>query len=92
MTIREILKKKLLVARIVAFGFWLLFAASFFLPHGSKYAPLAFIPFVGFGASVLYVIFFVTCPKCGARLGQVMSSTGKTNFCPGCGTSLDSRV
>jgi hypothetical protein len=91
-TIREQLKARMFKARLVAFGFWLLFAAGMFLPKGNAYAALLFIPFVGFAASVLYVIFFVRCPKCGARLGQAMSSMSKPNFCPGCGVSFDTRT
>jgi hypothetical protein len=91
-TIRETIKSQIFKARAVAFGFWLLFAGSFFLPNESPLKPLLFIPFFGFAASVLYILFFVKCPKCGARLGQAMSSMSKPNFCPGCGVSFDTRV
>ena len=91
-TIREALKAQMFKARTISFGFWLLFAAGFFLPKGSALQPLLFIPFIGFAGSVLYIIFFVKCPKCGERLGQAMSSMTKPNFCPGCGVNFDSRV
>ena len=92
MTIRERLKAKMFKARAIGFGFWLLFAGSFFLPKNSPYAPFLLIPFVGFAGSVLYVLYFVRCPKCDARLGQSLSTTSQTNFCPGCGVSLESKV
>ena len=92
MTIREMLKGQMFKAKAIAFGFWLLFAAGFFLPERNAFQALLFIPFIGFAGSVLYILFFVKCPKCGVRLGQAMSSISKPNFCPGCGVSFDSRV
>jgi hypothetical protein len=92
MTIRETLKAQMFKAKAIAFGFWLLLAAGLFLPKGSPYQPLLLIPFVGFAGSVLYILLFIKCPKCGARLGQAMSSMSKPNFCPSCGVSFDSRV
>jgi hypothetical protein len=92
MTIREKLKARMFKARAIAFGFWLLFAAGFLLPKNSPYAFLLLVPFAGFAGTVLYMLFFVRCPKCGARLGQAMNSTSQINFCPGCGVSLESKV
>jgi hypothetical protein len=89
-TIRERLKAQMFKARVAAFGFWLLGAACMFLPKG--YETFFFVPFAGFACAVLYVLFFIKCPKCGVRLGQAMSSMGKANFCLGCGVSLDNRV
>ena len=93
MIIREKLKEQMQRARMVAFGFWLLFAAGMFLPDSlGAVRILNFIPFLGFGGSVLYIMFYVKCPKCGARLGQSLSSISKPNFCPGCGVSFDNPV
>jgi len=91
-TIRETLKAQMFKAKAIGFAFWLLFAAGFFLPKGSELQPLMIVPFVGFAGSVLYMLVFVKCPKCGTRLGQAMSSMSKPDFCPGCGVSFDSRV
>jgi hypothetical protein len=91
-TIRETLKAQMFKVGAIAFGFWLLFAAGFFLPNDTGLQALTPISFAGFAGSILYMQFFVKCPKCGARLGQSMSSIRKPNFCPGCGVSLDSRV
>ena len=90
MTIGELIKAQMFKARAIAFGFWLLFAAGMFLPTSGIYKTLLFLPFIGFAGSVLYILFFVKCPKCDARLGQVMSSISKPKFCPGCGVSFDS--
>jgi len=92
MTIRERLKEQMFKARVFAFGFWLLGAAGMFFASGNAYQALLFVPFAGFGGAVLYMLFFVKCPKCGARLGQAMSGMTRTNFCPGCGVSLDTRL
>ena len=92
MTIGELVKAQMFKARVVAFGFWLFFAAGIFLPTSGIYKTLLFIPFIGFMCSVLYILFLVKCPKCDTRLGQVMSSMSKPKFCPGCGVSFDSRA
>jgi hypothetical protein len=92
MKIRDQLKAKMFKARFVAIGFWLLIAAGYFLPEGSPYQKLLIVPFIGFAGSVLYIILFVRCPKCDAKLGQAMSSSNKPNFCPGCGVSFDSQA
>jgi hypothetical protein len=93
MTIEEFVEDRMFNAKAVAFGCWLLFAAGLiFLPDGGNLKLLIIIPFVGFGASILYILFFVCCPKCHAPLGQAMSSANKPNFCPGCGISLKERV
>lgn len=92
MTIGERVKAQMFKARVAAFGFWLLFALGMFLPLPDTYRALMMVPFFGFMGSVLYILFFVKCPKCDARLGQVMGGFGKPRFCPGCGASFDSRV
>lgn len=79
-------------ARAIAFGCWLLFAAGIFLLKDDALRPLLFIPFMGFGGSMLYILFFVKCPKCGTPLGQAMGSMSKPNFCPGCGVGFDRRA
>jgi len=92
MTLGEELRGKMRKAKLIGFGFWLLFAAEFFLPHDGKYAFLLVIPFLGFASSALYILVFIKCPKCGFRLGQAMSGSSEINFCPCCGVDLDSSV
>lgn len=92
MTIGEFLKAKMLKARAVAFGCWLLFAAMMFFDIPIFHGGWRIVPFIGFLGSVLYILWCVNCPKCEARLGQLMSGTSKPNFCPGCGVSFDTRV
>jgi hypothetical protein len=90
MTIGEALKAKLKRARIIAFGFWLAFAASIFMP-ATQYKAFALVPFAGFMASIVYTMFFIRCPKCDFKLGQVMSGLSTVNFCPGCGVDFKTR-
>ena len=91
-TIRETLSTQLFRAKVVSFGSWVLIAAGYFLPKGSALQTLVLVAFLCFAGSVLYIIYFVKCPKCSARLGQAMSGMSKPNFCPGCGVSFDSRA
>ena len=92
-TIRETLEAQMFKAKVIAFACWLpLFAAGFFLPKDSALKPLVLIPAIGFAGSVLYMAFFVKCPKCGTRLGQALSGMNKPNFCPSCGISFDDPV
>ncbi|TXH77462.1 MAG: hypothetical protein E6Q88_01030 [Lysobacteraceae bacterium] len=92
MTIRDQLKSQMFKARAVAFGCWLVLAGCLFFFKNSINPAWFSIPFIGFAGSVLYILFFVKCPMCGARLGQVLSSMHKPDFCPGCGVNFDSRA
>ena len=92
MTIGEFLKAKMFKARAVGFGCWLLFAAAMFIEVPWFNKGWMLVPFVGFMGSVLYIMWCVKCPKCDARLGQVIGGTSKSNFCPSCGVSFDTRV
>ncbi|RDZ26006.1 hypothetical protein [Lysobacter silvisoli] len=92
MTIGEMLKAKIFRARAVAFGCWLLFAATMFFDLPGLHRGWMVVPFVGFMGAVLYIMWCVNCPRCGARLGQVLSGTSKPNFCPSCGVGLDAHV
>lgn len=96
MTISTAINAKVRRAKIVGFSFWLLFAVSIFVPSTGSVLFLSVIPFVGFAATILYIIFFIKCPRCSARLGPVTMQSGgifsrkaKLNFCPNCGVDLN---
>lgn len=91
MTIRKLLKARIFKARVAGFGCWLL-CAGFIFVVPDAYKAWALIPTLGFAGSVLYVLFFLRCPKCGARIGQAMTGMSKLNFCPTCGVSMDTPV
>jgi hypothetical protein len=89
MTIRQQLRSQLFKARGVAFACWFVLAGVILFSPSDRWRALAVIPFAGFFGSVVYMIFFIKCPKCRAQLGQTMNSMRKANFCPGCGVSFD---
>lgn len=96
MTISDAIKAKLRKATIIGFLFWLAFAASIFAQKDGGMFFVSLIPFAGFGGTILYILFFIKCPRCSAPLGQVAMSSrtpfsGKTklNFCPNCGVNLN---
>lgn len=93
MTIRELLKARLFKARAAIVGCWLLGVGILFLDVPVSYKIWAsLISAFGIGAAVLYMLYFVRCPKCGARIGQAMTGIRKFNFCPTCGVSVDTPV
>lgn len=96
MTIGEAINGKLRRAKIVGFLFWLAFAATMFIPREGRVFFISMIPFAGFGGTILYIFFFIKCPRCGAPLGQAGATSGslfskktKLNFCPNCGVNLN---
>lgn len=99
MTIEELIGRKLRKAKIIGFLFWLSFAATIFTPQEGNMFFISLIPFAGFGGTVLYVMFFVKCPKCDAPLGQASMNSGipfrkktKLNYCPNCGVNLSEQI
>jgi hypothetical protein len=99
MTISELIHGKLRKAKIIGFLFWLAFAATIFMPGEGNMFFVSFIPFAGFGGTILYAMYSVKCPRCSASLGHVSMSLRspfsrkvKLNYCPNCGVSLDETV
>ena len=99
MTIEELIAGKLRKAKIVGFLFWLAFAATIFFPFEGNLFFFSLIPFAGFGGTVIYVMYFLKCPKCSSPVGQASLSPGspfnqksKLNYCPNCGVSFNESV
>lgn len=93
MTIRDHLKSKLNKARAVAFISLLVFGISAFWGADSDLVSvLVLIPFGFAAASTIYILYGINCPRCDASMGKVLSGSGKTNFCPQCGVSLDEDI
>ena len=97
-TIREHLAKRTKATMAVAFAAWLFFAITGVL-GGAYFDPaIGMIGFVAFGGAVLYALFFIKCPRCFAKLGQLTGSLvfsrekDRLNFCPHCGVNLDERM
>jgi hypothetical protein len=98
-TIRSYIKRRVRIAFAVAFVAWLSFPLSGAANHG-RAQPVVFIVsgaiFVGV---ILYLTWFVRCPRCSANLGQTVAmplafSWGQRQmkYCPYCAVSLDEPV
>ncbi len=65
---------------------------------GLSFLPI--VPFVGFGACIIYLHYGVRCPKCRNRVagliylprGGYFRLSHALRFCPFCGVSLDSEI
>lgn len=87
MTIHEEIRAKVKKVKIVGFIFWLLFAIPIFLQRSDLFA-LQMVAFAGFGGSVLYILLFLKCPECSAKIGQTALQNKSLNFCPECGADF----
>jgi len=99
-TIRDYIKRRVRLAFAVLIAAWLAFPVSIAATHGRGPAPsLALLAGAVFCGVIVYLNWFVKCPRCGARLGQTIAmplafSWGRRqmNFCPYCAVSLDEPV
>jgi hypothetical protein len=99
MTIKEFITKKLRKATMIGFLFWLAFGATIIIPKEGNLFFISLIPFAGFFGTIIYIIFFVKCPKCSTPLGQAsmsyrnpFSRKTKLNFCPNCGVDFNELI
>ena len=91
MTIQNSIAKKIFLAKILGFIFWIAFSMSMLLPLEKEYFILSLIPFIGFGCIVVFILFLVRCPSCHASIGRVsmsgvslFKSDLKIRSCPYC--------
>ena len=99
MTLSDQIETKVKRAKIVGLAFWLAFAAMIFFDNAGGLFFLAFIPFIGFGGTILYILYFIKCPNCKVELGQAAAYSGnffqkesKLNYCPNCGVNFKEEV
>jgi hypothetical protein len=99
MTIRGYIQKRTRRIMFIGIGSWLLIATTAFLSEDKPNSILEIIGIVGFAGAILSIMFFVKCPRCGARLGQLgmaqpfgISAKQRVNFCPHCGVNFDEQV
>jgi hypothetical protein len=94
-TIRAHIKRRVRWFMAIGFLAWLLIPA--WLGVAGDHQP-PYVPFVAmaiFAAAALGLQFFVRCPRCKTRLGQIGIQVGvgilkpTVNFCPYCGVNLD---
>ncbi len=83
MNIQQDIRAKVGKVQKMVFVAWLVCAGSMFVDEMHLYL---FIPgFVVFIGAIVYSLYFITCPKCSAKLGQTAFQSKKLKFCPECG-------
>jgi hypothetical protein len=100
-TIRDYIKRRVRLAFAAAFAAWLSIPLFVFANKGKEPIPVVLVAVaipVFFGV-ILYMTWFLRCPRCRANLGQTVAvpiafrwGRRKMNFCPYCGVSLDEPV
>jgi hypothetical protein len=94
-TIRDFVKRRVRWFMAIGFLAWVSIPAwmSITRDRGQPYVPFAAMAV--FALAALGMQFFVRCPRCKVRLGQIGVQVGisflkpTVNFCPYCGVSLD---
>jgi len=98
MTIREYLAARRRKLTGTAFAAWLGFAALAFYATQHRISWLTFVFFILFAATVLLAnSYWLKCPRCRGPLRMTCLPltersawlTGKMDYCPFCGVSLD---
>ena len=104
MTIREALARRTRTPKVLMGTGFVLFAISLSLGLLKLIVPgfalLLIMPGLAlFTGAVLYEGFFIRCPSCNNRMGQVLhqfwsyfSISSEMQFCPFCRVALDSQV
>jgi len=96
-TIRDHLAKRKRFFIGLAVVSWLGAGGSMFLAASGAFPWLFLVFFLGFGAAIIGIMFFLKCPRCGGPIGATnatliashMPLVRRINFCPYCGVSLD---
>jgi hypothetical protein len=98
-TIRSFIRQRVWTAGALALGAWLLLAASGVIGKNQPPGPVTILGFVLFLGAIVFLNFFLKCPKCFRRLGHTIAMpvafSGKErapNFCPFCGVNLDEQI
>jgi len=99
MTIRDYVRRRVVIGYGLAFLGVGIFMASAFLTDGrDKEADFFLFGFVPFLAAVVFIHFFIRCPRCKGNLALTpavypsLSRKHRLNFCPYCGVSVDENV
>jgi hypothetical protein len=97
-TIRSVIRRRVWTAAAAAFGGWFILAISGVLKERPSANPLSILGFILFMGAILFLNFFVKCPKCVRRIGHTIAmpvafgGKGAPNFCPFCGVNLDEKI
>ena len=98
MTVREHLNKKITPVYVVMlicfilFGIFLITASA---THSLVFLP--FVPFLGYGACIIYLYYGIRCPRCRSPIayltymnrGGYFRLSKNIKFCPFCGLEMD---
>jgi hypothetical protein len=94
-TIRDGLRRRKRWVLILLFGAWLVFAFTI-IPTAGEPPILAIVPGIAFFGAMIFLGFFIRCPRCRGNLGVLNAGFSKVvpfytviNYCPYCGVSLD---
>ena len=94
-TMRNFIKRRIRWFMAIGLLAWLSIPAWISLTRDRERPYVPFAAMAVFASAVLGMQFFVRCPKCKVRLGQIAVQVGinflkpTVNFCPYCGVSLD---
>jgi peptidoglycan/LPS O-acetylase OafA/YrhL len=94
-TIRGHIKRRVRWFMAIGFLAWLLIPGWLAVARDHEQPYIPFVAMAIFASAALGLQFFVRCPKCKTRLGQIGVQVGvgilkpKVNFCPYCGVNLD---
>lgn len=101
-TIRQYIRRRAAVVLGVVFGTWLSIGILGAATRGAVpvFAAAMAAAFVVFFVVIVYLTFFLRCPRCSARVGQTIAWAvvlkwgwqQRVNFCPYCGVKLDEPV
>jgi len=94
-TIRDYIKRRVRWFMAIGFVAWLSIPLWMSVTHEPAQPYVPFVAMAVFAGAVIGMQFFVRCPRCKVRLGQIGMQIGisflkpTVNFCPYCGVSLD---
>lgn len=94
-TIRDYLKRRVWWCMGVGFAGWLVFASALFTERHSINPVVNAMGAMVFGGAIVFAQYWIKCPRCSVRLGQIAFTLGipglrpKPRFCPYCGVSFD---
>jgi hypothetical protein len=57
----------------------------------TSFSILSIMSFVGLFCALLYLIYLVKCPICGAKLAQTYLQNTNMKYCPGCGIDFSAQ-
>lgn len=101
-TIRQHIRRRATIGLGILFGAWLAMGALGIATRGAApwFAAAMAAGALIFIGGIIYLTFFLRCPRCSGRVGQTIAWAllfqwgwqQRVNFCPYCGVKLDEPV